>query len=253
MNWLLEQSKEEAERILVSSGDRGTRVHMAVRELLEGHEVKIDQQYPSDLQKGRFEKLTVKEWNCIRGFANFIEMYKPVVHAQEVTVFSPEYAGTIDFLGTIEVPKIGRIPVLLDHKTSSGIWNEYKLQVAAYFVLWNAKQDPFMADYTAIARYGTKHKAKFELQIFDTKQTIENFGRFHDVLNLHKFSNLGYDKPEIEDLPASFKFEIPKWVPENKGITMKSAKKGKRKVVRGRRLVIKNKKNVGKTNERGSN
>ena len=257
-NWLLQQRPEEAQRILESAGDRGTRVHAAIRDLIGGNEVKIDQQYPSELTKGRFEPLTAEEWNCIRGFANWFEEYQPEVMGQEIVVFGNTelYAGTIDFLGTILTNK-GRIQVLIDWKSSSGIWDEYKLQVAAY---WNAyiwgKIDEFVPDYTAIVRIGTKHKAKFEMQLFDAKETMDNYKRFLEVKSLHHFVNPDNDKPNIEDLPSVFKFDVPVWKPAKKEKKPRSRTAKKSKCC-GARLIgdqcencgMDNKKeNVGKTN-----
>lgn len=214
--WLLSVSKDEAKKILESAGDRGSRVHMAIRELLDGQEVKIDKQYPSETQGGRFEPLTGEEWNCIQGFASWVVVYKPEVMRQEVTVFSDAelYAGTIDFLGVIDLPGVGKISVLVDWKSSSGIWDEYKLQVAAYYQAWLEVKDNkgFVPTHTAIVRVGTKHKQKFEMQVFDAKETMENYARFLEARNLYRFVD-SQKEPTIEQLPTSFKFEVPKWQP----------------------------------------
>ena len=253
-NWLLQQRPEEAQRILESAGDRGTRVHAAIRDLIDGNKVKIDQQYPSEVANGRFEPLTAEEWNCLEGFVNFVNQYKPEVIAQEQTVFDDQnlYAGTIDFIGSIQVNGV-KTPVIIDWKSSSGIWDEYKLQVAAYWAAISRGGPAIITSNTAIVRVGTRHKAKFEIQLFNPEETSQNFKKFLEVKSLYHFVNSGVEKPIITELPTSFKVSVPK-VKSVKKPRSRTAKKSK---CCGARLIgdqcencgMDNKKeNVGKTN-----
>lgn len=58
-----------------------------------------------------------------------------------------EYAGTIDYLGSVD----GKLSVL-DYKTSSGLWSNYPLQATAYA---QAKtEEGFKIEQTIIARFG---------------------------------------------------------------------------------------------------
>lgn len=235
MQWLLSVNQDEAKKILESAGDRGTRVHQAIRDLLNGQEVKIDSKYPSDLAKGRFEPLTNEEWDCVRGFANWVLDYKPEVYKQEEAIFSDAYnfAGTIDFLGTVEL-KGQRIPILIDWKTSSGVWDEYKLQTAAYWVGFGSEE--FKPGYTAIVRIGTKHKKMYEMVVFNEEITKYNFQRFMAVKDLCEFVMPSEDNvPVIQEIPVSFRFEVPVWKSQPKTET-------KPKVVRKRRVTKKAKK-----------
>jgi len=240
---LLNQRPEEAQRILEQAGDRGSRVHAAIRDLLSGLEVRIDRQYPSEVAKGRFEPLTAEEWNCLRGFANWCKDYKPNVFGQELTVMNDEvgYAGTIDFIGSILL-KSERIPILIDWKTSSGIWNEYKLQVAAYWNAWNDNR--ISPRHTAIVRVGTKHKNKYEMQLFDIKETTFHLAKFIEVKNLHSFVD-PEKEPKIEDLPTSLKVEVEIWQPPKP----QAEKGGGAKKPRHRTARKTKKQNVGKTNQ----
>ena len=70
----------------------------------------------------------------------FLNDYKPVIVATEVTVYSPamNYAGTCDLFCRIDGE-----PWLLDWKTGSGCYPEYALQLHAYSVAERAIVDDF--------------------------------------------------------------------------------------------------------------
>lgn len=238
MSWLLKVNEEEAKRILESAGDRGSRVHMAIRDLINGVEVKLETKYPSDLARGRFDPLTNEEWKCIRGFMNWLEDHKPETFLQEQTVWSPhwEYAGTADFIGTIEVTQkrvTNRIPVLIDWKTSSGIYDDHKLQTASY---WKAYLDNppvnvvkgtrLLPTHTAVVRVGTNHKVGYEMKLYGPEETMDHFTKFLAVRELHEFVEPAEkSRPVIEEIPIAFKIDVPKW---------QSTEKPKKKTTRPR-------------------
>ena len=75
--------------------------------------------------------------NCIANFKAFVKKFEPVPYTidgemcLEMTVFSIShlYAGTFDGLFRLND---GRL-VLIDWKTSSGIWDDYYIQIEAYY------------------------------------------------------------------------------------------------------------------------
>ena len=62
--YLLSVTKEESRKILEEAGEKGTRVHMAIRNIIDGVEVSLDSMYPNDLT-GRPEKLNLNEYQCL--------------------------------------------------------------------------------------------------------------------------------------------------------------------------------------------
>lgn len=88
----------------------------------------------------------------VEGFHKWLDAHKVEVVASERMIFSKEhyYAGTCDF-----VAKIDGVLAVGDIKTSSGIFNEYRLQTAAYqHALQEEKQMKF--DVRWIVRFDKK-------------------------------------------------------------------------------------------------
>jgi hypothetical protein len=79
----------------------------------------------------------------------------------EVQLVSEEHC----FGGTIDAPsrdKDGRI-VLLDWKTSKGIWPAHKFQLAAYEKLWNENRPDMQVQRRGIVRIGKDKAGDFEV------------------------------------------------------------------------------------------
>jgi len=232
MNYLLGTTKEEAKKTLEAAGERGSRVHDAIRDLINGEEIAIDKPYLNELT-GRWEVLTDEEWNYLRSWVAWVAEYKPEVIAHETSVAADRYAGTIDFYGTIEVDhteekevriekfaKDGkkettikiekvktkkRIRVLLDYKTSGGIWPEYKLQVAAY--AYALRRPP---EFTGVVRLGTKHKnGGFEMKLWDHTETKLHYQTFRATMRNFDFTHPAYEHND-ETIPAKLSVKIPR-------------------------------------------
>jgi len=144
-------TKEEADFLLEEAGKSGTKVHHTIDLLLQGADIKSSGLSEEDLintglcddQLLRYLKkpFNEKEDKCLRGFLNWSAKFKPEVKSTELIVYSKKhkYAGTLDFLGTIEI-KGKRIPVIIDWKTSKSIYREYHLQVASYWGTMRGKK-----------------------------------------------------------------------------------------------------------------
>ncbi len=100
------------------AGDIGTLVHAAIEARLRGEEFFI----PTE---GAKAYMAFHQWER----QNKIEILE-----QEIQLVSEEYkyGGTLDAVGVVDGKH-----VLLDWKTSKGVYKNYLLQLAAYKQLWN--------------------------------------------------------------------------------------------------------------------
>lgn len=126
--WLAEHGWDEAEAIKIAAGDKGTKVHLAIEDVLKGVEVRIDSKYLNKTT-GIEEELTLEECDAILSFLKWREENRPETIAFETTVFSEKhnYAGTIDY-----ICKIGDQYWIIDFKTSQQVWPSHELQLNAY-------------------------------------------------------------------------------------------------------------------------
>ncbi len=125
--WLADKGWDESESLKQAAGTKGSKVHLAIADILKGVEVRIDSKYPN--KDGIEEELTLEECDCILAFKSWFDTLKPKVIAWETVVFSDQhnYAGTIDFICEIDGETW-----IIDFKTGQYIWAEYELQISAY-------------------------------------------------------------------------------------------------------------------------
>lgn len=147
--WLASKGWDEAESIKTAAGDKGSKVHYAIRDLIEGRIVAIDAKYRNN-STGEDEELSLEEYDCLMAFALWHKEVKPKFIACEFAVWADlcqnklclchntggktcceecagGYAGTVDLLCEIA----GQL-YLVDFKTSQYIWPSHELQVSAY-------------------------------------------------------------------------------------------------------------------------
>lgn len=203
-NYLLSVSKEEAKRTLERTGDRGSRIHQAIRELIDGQTVALDKPYLNEVN-GRYEPLTDEEWDCLRAFVGWCAEFKPQVIKHETSIWSEKYgfAGTMDFHGTIEL-KGKRVRILLDWKTGSAIYDDHKLQTAAY-----AHALKTLPAHTGILRLGTRHKSGYELKLWDKTETKYHFSKFLASQSNFEMTHKDFT-PENAEIPGQLAVKIPK-------------------------------------------
>lgn len=129
--WLASKGWDEAERLKVAGGNRGSKVHKAIEAALRFQPVSFDSRFGNGT--GIDDELTSEEYECFLAFCDWYDAFKPKILAIETVVFSPEsvlpmrYAGTVDFVCEIK----GQV-YIVDFKTSQNIWPEYRLQLSAY-------------------------------------------------------------------------------------------------------------------------
>ncbi len=126
--WLANKGWDEAEAIKQAAGDKGSKVHYAIEDLLKGYPVRMDAKYINPTT-GQEEELTLQEYECLMSFAKWFEATKPEIISRELIVFNDQhgYAGMVDFVCMID----GQLYVI-DFKTGQYIWPEYKIQISAY-------------------------------------------------------------------------------------------------------------------------
>jgi len=210
MEYLLSVDKTEARQKLETAGERGSRVHQAISHLIQMSKVTMDTKYYNTL-KERDEVLSRKEWKCLQAFVKWVGEFKPHTLLNEHASFSTKYefAGTPDWYGTVELPKIGRVWILIDWKTSAGIWGDYPLQVASYAQMYNEHGvEGIKNAYTAILRVGTRHKSGYEFKVYTPEETRDNLGVFSAVRAIFEYAKPKF-KSDVIQIPYSFNLKIP--------------------------------------------
>jgi len=232
LNWLKNKTAEESDKILKHAGERGSRVHDAIRDLIQGQTLSIQAYYKNE--DGSSTPLQTEEWNYLLSWAAWCDKFKPQMLKHETAVYNKKYgyAGTVDFIGTIEIPagtkvyidgkltitpdkgpndtdyKPKIISCLLDWKTSGAIYDEYKLQTAAYAACMKLK--PKQEFYTGVIRLGTKHKnGGYEMHLYSRALTIFHFKQFLKTKDTYHFINGTDWKPDIEQIPLVLKVDVP--------------------------------------------
>ena len=133
MKWLANHGWDEAEAIKNEAAEKGSRVHQAIVDLVDGKKVAMNSKYVN-VDSDKEEELTLDDWECITSFVDWWNEMKPETLAREVVIFSKtdNYAGTVDWIG-----KIGDKIWLIDFKTSQYVWPSHELQVSAYRRAWD--------------------------------------------------------------------------------------------------------------------
>ena len=126
--WLANTGWNESQAIKEAAGDKGSKVHLAIVDLLDKKEVKMNDQYINN-SIGQKEELTSEEYECLMTFVSWFNKEKPEIVAREMVVFNNKdrYAGTVDL-----ICKIKNELYVVDFKTSQSIWPEHEIQVSAY-------------------------------------------------------------------------------------------------------------------------
>lgn len=190
--WLANHSWDEAEALKQSAGEKGSKVHQAIEDLLDGKEIKMNSQYANPTTE-QLEELAVEEYEAIMSFVKFFGEVNPITIAKEMVVFNDEigYAGTVDW-----ICKIGADYWLIDFKTSQNIWASHELQVSAYKHALSPDFDiPIKLAILQVGYWRNKNKYKFtEIQ--------DKFNLFLSCMEIWKNEHSG-EKPLQRDYPES--------------------------------------------------
>jgi len=141
--WNLGNAGQDFRKVRDKAADIGTICHFLIECHFHGWVPDLSEYAPEDVVRATI------------AFGNF----KTFWDEQELTVLEPEVQLVSEehmFGGTIDAPSVdkqGRI-VLLDWKTSSGIYLSQKLQLAAYERLWNENRKDQVVQRRAVVRIG---------------------------------------------------------------------------------------------------
>lgn len=226
--YLLSITKDEQQKVLTEAGDRGARVHDAIRDLISGIHLTMDSKYPSEVT-GRQEVLSMREWKALLAWVQWATDYnfRVVAHEQTTGSVKHEFAGTFDAIGVVTVPSGDKVfpkafwgkdvLILPDWKTSSAIWDEYKAQTASYLasVLERGDYSEFFRAFegkifTGAVRIGSKHKCGYEFKIWDERTTISRHfkGLFLSAKAIADETEPDFS-PEIEEVPMEIFINVP--------------------------------------------
>lgn len=134
------------------AADIGTIAHFLIECFLHGHEADLSDFCQADIDKANIAFGNFRTWWDAEGLT---------VLEPEVQLVSEEHL----FGGTIDAPsrdRDGKI-VLLDWKTSKGIWPAHKFQLAAYERLWNECRGDMKVQRRGIVRIGKESPDDFEV------------------------------------------------------------------------------------------
>lgn len=196
--WLADKGWDESEAIKQAAGNKGSKVHLAIADILGGKEVRIDSKYINKATE-QLEELTLEECDCILAFKGWFDVIKPKVIAWETTIFSEihNYAGTIDFICEIEGETW-----IVDFKTSQYIWPEYELQLSAYRQAVENGENHF-TEIKDVANIKTAI-----LQVgYRRNKTNYKFTEIENKFNLFKAAQViwknehGEEKPDMKNYP----------------------------------------------------
>ncbi len=211
--WLSQRSWDESQAIKLAAGDKGSKTHSGVGSLIDGETVEMDREYPNS-ETGIFEKLGVKEYECLMSFVNWWKDTKPAMIAREMVVFDDieGYAGTLDLICRVTKPqtkkelKEGKEPQnelwIIDFKTSPNIWPSFELQVSAYK---NALIEMLLAEEARGEKF---------LDVTIEEVTKAKLG----ILQLGYRTRKGYKFTEIEDKYDLFLSAKRIWKNETEGV-----------------------------------
>jgi hypothetical protein len=192
--WLADKGWDEAEAIKHAAGDKGSKVHKAIEDILLGNEVRIDSKYPNPSTE-KLEELTPQEYECVMSFVDWLKAINPKVLSTEYVVWNTEYG----YAGTVDMKlKVGDEVWIVDVKTSPNIWPEYELQVSAY------RHADSEVQKTGILQVGyTRNK----FQKYKFTEIEDRFDLFLSARKIWAYETEG-QQPSQKDYPLSLQ-----WIP----------------------------------------
>lgn len=215
-------SYEEQKDRLEFTGNRGSKLHDALEQLMKREALNLKQDYTSTYEK-----------DAIITFVRMMRFLQPERYSNELIVADPDLrvAGTLDFRGYIEEWKLeailnpvkyldidsdsdlqlkeqyyglpekypNKVHVIIDWKFTGRNAYSHKVQVSAYKTMYNKSRAMNRKDMVSRAftwRYSPKHKFGFDFKesllsyqsfqrIYDT--TIEYLGEFPEPPVLRKY------------------------------------------------------------------
>lgn len=130
MRIIAKRGWDESEDQRMQAGNKGSRVHNAIHDLVLGNKVTFESEYLDQITE-ETRPLTGEEYAAVLTFKDWFEKTKPKVIDTEFTVYNDEYmyAGTVDLLCEIEGKRY-----IIDYKTSAytSVPTSHKAQLDGY-------------------------------------------------------------------------------------------------------------------------
>lgn len=139
--WKLGLDGEDYRKVKGKAANIGTITHYLVECDMKDREPELGDYKPNDVEQAR---------RAFQGYLDWKRQYKLIPLEVEYGVVSEdwEYGGTLD---CVALDTDGAL-VLLDVKTSKGIYDEMKYQLAAYWEAWNEMNPGRTIKWAAILR-----------------------------------------------------------------------------------------------------
>lgn len=200
VRWVAEHGYSEAELIKQEAATKGSKVHQAVTDILNGLEVKHDAKYMNN-EKDVLEELTAVEYGAVMDFTEWLNETQPELLAVDYTIVGDGYAGTVDFKVRIK----GEVWIV-DLKTSQDIWPSHELQVSAYKHA-DSRTEPVeeKVDRIAILQVGYRRN---KIKHYKFTEIEDQFSLFLDVKNIWAKETAG-QQPSQKDFPLSLAWKKP--------------------------------------------
>lgn len=142
---------ENPQEIFRQSGKRGTLAHTIIEKEWGGPEPDYENYSKADIESAENAVLSYYEWAKDHTL-------EPILIEGQMVSEKYMYGGTCDFYGKLD----GKL-TLIDLKTSSGIYENYYYQLAAY---WNLLvENEYKVEQVAILRVGREEDEGFEFRV----------------------------------------------------------------------------------------
>lgn len=198
--WLRNTDAQESKAIFEARGQRGSKLHGALDQLMKREEVDL-LEYPTQYEK-----------DAVTTFIRMMRFLAPNKFETEQTVADPalRLAGTLDFKGIVDSWKLiallnpskyleidsdddlmlkeahlklpyksTRVCVIIDWKFTSVNAYNHKLQVAAYKAMWGKSYNGMKPSRAFTWRYSPRHKSGFDFS--ESLKTYRDFTRIYDT------------------------------------------------------------------------
>ena len=171
--WDLGSQGLDYRKVRDNAADVGTLAHFMIEAHLNNQTPDLSECSPADIDK------------ATNAFLKFLEFWE----GEGLTSISPEVQLVSEewgYGGTLDAPAIDRNGnyVLLDWKTSKGIYTGYLSQLAAYEALWNENFPDKKITRRAIVRIGKEEIGDFEIRWLP--EMDKYFRLFTAQLNLYR-------------------------------------------------------------------
>lgn len=179
--------------------NRGSRVHQAIQDLLNGAELKF-----GTLEDGAF--YTRDEWQLVNKFYDFYTGFNPTTIAVEKVLVSDilRFGSQLDYVCMLNGERW-----IIDHKTG-GIYDSAEMQVSSYVYLWNEFYPKEPIQRAGILQLESTHRGRDKTgksiqgvgwKLLPVENIEQNFADFQHIQAIWERQNPNY-KPFNLEYPA---------------------------------------------------